>query len=151
MKTVSLSCVGKCKERFFADAAAEYGKRLAKFCRLQIDEQADVCGDAEVRRESDALIKTFRGGEYIVLCDVGGELMDSEGLSRLLDSVFLSGKSAVRFVIGGSCGVDERVRAAADKRISFGRFTYPHQLMRVMLLEQIYRAFTIGEHMPYHK
>lgn len=151
MKAVAISCVGKLKERFFADAAAEYAKRLSKFCRLTVDEIADVAGESEVRRECDGLEKTFRAGEYKILCDIGGEQPSSEELSRILDGVFLSGKSPVRFIIGGSCGVDERIKKAADKRISFGRMTYPHQLMRVILLEQVYRAFTISENMPYHK
>ncbi|MCI8458662.1 MAG: 23S rRNA (pseudouridine(1915)-N(3))-methyltransferase RlmH [Clostridia bacterium] len=151
MKAVAVSCVGKLKEKFFADAAAEYAKRLQKFCRLTVDEVPDVASADEVRRESDALQKTFRAGEYRIVCDVGGELVSSEELSRIMQAAFASGKSQVRFVVGGSAGVDDRVRAAADKRVSFGRVTYPHQLMRVILLEQVYRAFTIAEHMPYHK
>ncbi|MDE6398906.1 MAG: 23S rRNA (pseudouridine(1915)-N(3))-methyltransferase RlmH [Clostridiales bacterium] len=151
MKAVAISCVGKLKEKFFADAAAEYAKRLTKFCRLTVDEIPDCAGADEVRRECDGLQKSLRAGEYRVLCDVGGELISSEELSRLLNGAYASGKSTVRFIVGGSCGVDDRIRAAADKRISFGRVTYPHQLMRVLLLEQIYRAFTISENMPYHK
>lgn len=151
MKAVSVSCVGKCKEKFFADAVAEYAKRLQKFCKLTVDEQADYATPDAVRRESDAIEKSFRAGEYRILCDIGGDMVRSEDLAQLLDSAFLSGKSCVRFIIGGSCGVDERIRNAADKRISFGRVTYPHQLMRVILLEQIYRAFTITAGLPYHK
>lgn len=151
MKAVAISCVGKLKEKFFADAAAEYGKRLGKFCRLTVDEIPDCAGESEVRRECDGLQRSLRAGEYRILCDIGGELISSEELSRLVSNAYTAGKSTVRFIIGGSCGVDERIRAAADKRISFGRVTYPHQLMRVLLLEQIYRAFTIMENMPYHK
>ena len=104
-----------------------------------------------VRRESDAVESTFKAGEYRILTDIRGELVTSEELAALLDAAFVSGKSTVRFIIGGSRGVDDRIRASVDKRISFGRLTYPHQLMRVMLFEQIYRAFTITSGLPYHK
>lgn len=151
MKTVNVTCVGKLKEKYFADAAAEYGKRLNKFCKLEITELDDYSQSDAVKRESDAVEKTFKPGEYRILADIGGELVTSEGLSEIIENAYSSGKSTVRFIIGGSCGVDDRIRAAADKRISFGRVTYPHQLMRVILLEQIYRAFTISANMPYHK
>lgn len=151
MKSVSVTCVGKLKEKYFIDAVNEYAKRLQKFCRLTVNEVDDIAYADAVKRESDAVEKTFKPGEYRILTDVAGELMSSERLAELLERVFLSGKSNVRFIIGGSCGVDERIKRAADKRVSFGRVTYPHQLMRVILLEQIYRAFTITEGMPYHK
>ena len=150
MKGVCITCVGKLKEKFFSDAAAEYTKRLSRFCKLTVTE-VDDCADNEVKRESDAIEKTFKGGEYRILCDIGGELVSSEELSHVMDCAYLSGKQNVRFIIGGSCGVDSRIKSQADKKISFGRVTYPHQLMRVILLEQIYRAFTISEKMPYHK
>lgn len=151
MKNVYVSCVGKLKEKYWRDAAEEYKKRLSRFCRLVVDELEDYAQSNAVKKESDAIEKTFKQGEYRILCDIGGEQISSEELSEILNGVFLSGKSGVRFIIGGSSGVDERVRSAADKRISFGKVTYPHQLMRVILLEQIYRAFTISEKMPYHK
>ena len=150
MKAVSISCVGKLKEKYFADAAAEYAKRLQRFCKLTVNE-LDDCAVCEVKRESDSIEKTFKSGEYRILCDISGELVSSEGLSEILDSAYLGGKQNVRFIIGGSQGVDERIKNYADKKISFGRVTYPHQLMRVILLEQIYRAFTISAKMPYHK
>ena len=151
MKSVCVTCVGKLKEKYFSDAVAEYSKRLGKYCKLTVNEVEDVAHADEVRRESDSIEKTFRNGEYRILADVGGELVSSEELSAILENAFLSGKSSVRFIIGGSCGVDERIRKAADRRVSFGRVTYPHQLMRVILLEQIYRAFTISAGTPDHK
>ncbi len=151
MKSVFVTCVGKLKEKYFSDAVAEYSKRLGKYCKLTVSEVEDVAHADEVRRESDAIEKTFRGGEYRILADVGGELVSSEELSNIIENAYSSGKSSVRFIIGGSCGVDDRIRKAADKRVSFGRVTYPHQLMRVILLEQIYRAFTISAGTPYHK
>ena len=151
MKTVSVTCVGKLKERFFSDAIAEYSKRLNRFCKLEICELEDRAGADEVKKESDAILGSVASGEYVILTDLSGESVSSEELSTLLDKAYASGKSAVRFIIGGSRGVDDRVRGKADKVISFGRVTYPHQLMRVILLEQVYRAFTISAGMPYHK
>lgn len=151
MKNVALTCVGKMKEKYFADAAAEYVKRLGKFCKAETDERPDFASPDAVKRESDEILATFKSGEYRILCDIGGELVSSEGLAEIMERAYSGGKSTVRFIIGGSSGVDERVRAAVDKRISFGRATYPHRLMRVILLEQIYRAFTISSGLPYHK
>lgn len=151
MKTFAVTCVGKCKEQYFADAVAEYAKRLRKFCKLTVTELADCPHEDAVRRESDAVESTFKAGEYRILTDIRGELVSSEELAAVLDAAFVSGKSAVRFIIGGSRGVDDRIRGAVDKRISFGRVTYPHQLMRVLLFEQIYRACTISAGLPYHK
>lgn len=151
MKCVSLSCVGRLKEKYFADAVSEYAKRLSRFCRFTVDEVADAPDGDGVKKECDALCKTFRHGEYLILTDISGELVSSEELSGMIDGAFTAGKSSVRFVIGGSHGVDERIRKAVDRRVSFGRVTYPHQLMRVIVSEQIYRAFTISEGLPYHK
>lgn len=151
MKTVCVSCVGKLKEKFFSEAAAEYAKRLSRFCKLDICELDDKAGEGEIKKESDEILSSLKENEYVVLTDLKGESVSSEELSTLLDKAYSSGKSTVRFIIGGSCGVDDRVRKRADKVISFGRATYPHQLMRVILLEQIYRAFTISAGMPYHK
>lgn len=151
MKNIAVTCVGKVKEKYFVDAAAEYAKRLTKLCKLTVNECEDVPHADNVRRESDAIEKTFRPGEYRILCDIGGDLVSSEELSRLLEQAFSSGRSTVRFVIGGSNGVDDRIRKSVDKRISFGRVTYPHQLMRVILLEQIYRSLGIAAGLPYHK
>ena len=151
MKRVYITCVGKLKEKFFADAVAEYLKRLDRFCDVVINECDDHASPDAVKRECDAIERTFRDGEFRVLCDIGGDLVTSEQLSELIGNAFASAKSSVRFIIGGSRGVDERIRRAADRRISFGRATYPHQLMRVILAEQIYRAFTIESGMPYHK
>ena len=151
MKTVCLSCVGKLKEKFFADAVGEYSKRLSRFCKLDICELEDRAGADEIKKESDAILGSISAGEYVVLTDLRGESVSSEDLSSILDKAYSMGKSTVRFIIGGSNGVDDRVRRRADKVISFGKATYPHQLMRVILLEQIYRAFTISAGMPYHK
>jgi 23S rRNA (pseudouridine1915-N3)-methyltransferase len=147
MKKVNIIAVGGLKDGFYISAAAEYVKRLSRFCELRITELDEFAED-EGGRESDAVLSALKGKRFWLL-DIEGTQSTSEGFAELLDKAFLTGE--VTFVIGGSRGVNARVRAAADKKISFGRFTYPHRLMRVMLLEQLYRAFTIIAGLPYHK
>lgn len=144
MKKLKLVVVGKLKEPFFVDACNEYLKRLSRFVKAEICELKD----RGISAESDDILSAV-GGE-VALADLSGEMMTSEGFSEYICGAFVR-HDVVSFVIGGSCGVDERVKARADKRICFGKMTYPHMLMRVIALEQIYRAFTIKEGMPYHK
>lgn len=148
MKKVTVIAVGKLKKEF-RDAADEYAKRLSRFCDFSLTEIADSSLPDAVRRESAEILKRADG--YKILCDVGGEQMSSEKFAAFIERRFTEGAANITFIIGGSEGVSSEVRAAADKRISFGAFTYPHQLMRVILLEQIYRAFTITAGLPYHK
>ena len=136
MKRVNIICEGKLKEKHFFDAFAEYAKRLSRFCDLRVI-------------ETTTMVPYLNRGLTVVL-DVGGALMTSEELSKTLDKAYITA-SEVNFFIGGSTGLCETVKAAADITISFGRFTYPHQLMRVMLAEQIYRAFCITAGVKYHK
>ncbi len=147
MKKVNILCVGKIKEKYFTDAIAEYAKRLTRYCEFNIIELADEVSD-EVRRESDAILKKMRG--YTVLMDISGKAVSSTDVASILDRAYVSSPE-VTFIIGGSQGVDDRVRARADERISFGKVTYPHQLMRVITAEQIYRGFNILAGTPYHK
>lgn len=146
MKKIKLVVVGKLKERFYADACNEYLKRLSRFADVSVVEIKDRADD--VAAESSDVLAALSG--YVVLFDIHGESPTSEQFSSLVCSS-LERFDALTFVIGGSCGVDERVKNRADKRISFGSVTYPHMLMRVIALEQIYRAFTIKEGLPYHK
>lgn len=148
MKKVKLVVVGKLKEKYFVDACAEYLKRLQRFVSVTVVELKDRDCVDEVAKESDDILASLSG--KVFLTDIGGETVSSEQLSVLIKNAFLQ-SDTITFVIGGSRGVDDRVRAASDKRISFGRMTFPHMLMRVMTLEQIYRAFTIAEGLPYHK
>lgn len=148
MKKVNLVCVGKIKEKFLADGIAEYAKRLTRFCDFTITELADIAGEREVKCESDAILGKLRG--FVIACDVGGKTLSSPELSAVMENAYLS-YPEITFVIGGSAGFDARVRAAANLRLSFGRVTFPHQLMRLMLTEQIYRAFNIAAGTPYHK
>lgn len=146
MKKIRLVAVGKLKEAFYASACAEYIKRLSRFAEISVVEIKDRADG--ITAESTDVLAALKG--YTVLADIGGESMSSEEFSAFLSDA-LTKNDIVTFVIGGSCGVDDRVKKRADKRLSFGKMTYPHMLMRVIALEQIYRAFTISEGMPYHK
>ena len=150
MKKINIVCVGKIKEKFISDGIAEYLKRTSRFAAVSVVELPDHATDkAEcVRKESDEILPKLKG--YVVALDIGGTQKSSEEIALTLDRAFVTSPE-VTFVIGGSCGYDDRVRAKADERLSFGRATFPHQLMRLMLCEQIYRAFTITAGMPYHK
>ncbi|MBR2967766.1 MAG: 23S rRNA (pseudouridine(1915)-N(3))-methyltransferase RlmH [Clostridia bacterium] len=146
MKKIKLVVVGKLKEKFFASACDEYLKRLSRFADVSVCELKDRVDGIAI--ESSDILDNIKG--YTFLCDIGGETLSSEQFSAQLGSA-MQESDVVTFVIGGSCGVDQRVKSKANKKISFGKMTYPHMLMRVILLEQIYRAFTIKEGLPYHK
>lgn len=148
MKKVNVVCVGKIKEKFFAGGIEEYKKRVSRFAELNFIEIKDFPTPDEIKRECDLILPKLHG--YVILLDIGGKTLSSEELAEHMERAYLT-QPVVTFVIGGSEGVDERVRLRADLRLSFGRVTFPHQLMRLMLSEQIYRAFTITEGLPYHK
>ena len=160
MQSVTVLCVGKLKEKFFADACAEYQKRLGRYCKLMIVELpehrlGDAPSDAEVaaalEREADAILEKLpRGGAVIALC-VEGQAMSSERLAETMARCADRGVSQLTFLIGGSFGMAERVKRSADVRLSMSPMTFPHHLARVMLLEQIYRAYQIQSGTKYHK
>ena len=149
--------VGKLKERFWSDACAEYLKRLQPYAKTQVVEVPDVDptkagGErAAVEREGASILKALPERAHVVLLAIEGTQRTSEGLSARLDDLALSGTSEVVFVIGGSCGVSDGVRARANETLSFGKITLPHNLARVVLLEQLYRACKISRNEPYHK
>lgn len=153
MLKVNIVCVGTIKEKFFTDAISEYSKRLSKFCKLQIVEVAEESKEQSIEKkieiESERLKNACRG--FIILLDRCKQEVSSEELSNMLDTLKSAGTSEVSFVIGGSNGVSEEFKRQANKCVSFGKITFPHQLFRVVLLEQIYRAFTISASLPYHK
>ncbi|MDO4292034.1 MAG: 23S rRNA (pseudouridine(1915)-N(3))-methyltransferase RlmH [Eubacteriales bacterium] len=157
---VRILAVGKVKEAFFREAAAEYQKRLGRYCRLEIVEVADERTDenaspaqveAVLEREGSRLLSQIRDGEYVVALAIGGKRLDSPGLAEKIRLLGLSGRSSVSFVIGGSWGLSKSVLSRADFSLSFSDMTFPHQLMRVILLEQVYRSFRIICGEPYHK
>ena len=150
--------VGKLKERFWTDACAEYSKRLQPYGKTQVIEVLDAdpakCGGeaGALAKEGAAVLRALDSANaYTVLLDIGGIQRSSEGFSKRLDALALQGINHVAFVIGGSCGVSADVRARANETLSFGPITLPHNLARVVLLEQLYRACKISRGEPYHK
>lgn len=142
--------VGKLKERFWADACAEYTKRLRPYAPTQVVEVPDN----GIAREEESILRALAGKSaqtHVVLLAIDGTERSSESLSAHLDDLALHGTSEVAFVIGGSNGVTDAVRARADETLSFGPITLPHNLARVVLLEQLYRAQKISRGEPYHK
>lgn len=145
MKKIKLVCVGKLNKPFCRDGCDEYLKRLKSVYDVTT---AEIPEQPTVKKECDEILK--RISDCTVLMDVGGEELSSESFAAMLRS-YHERRDEITFVIGGASGVDERVRDAADRRISFGRVTYPHQIARLLLCEQLYRASTIIKGMPYHK
>lgn len=159
MQRITVLCVGKLKEKFYADAAAEYGKRLSRYCKLEIVELPETRlpedpSPAEIKKalasEAAAIRQKLEGGAVVAMC-IEGQTCSSEALSKKLAAFALEGKSRVTFLIGGSFGLDESLKKQADWRLSMSPMTFPHHLARVMLLEQIYRACQIAEGTRYHK
>lgn len=147
---ISIICVGKLKEKYWQDAAAEYLKRLSRFAKVEIIELSESKTD-DIGEESAAIISHIPKASFVVALDVLGKSLSSEGLADLISEKAVSGISHISFIIGGSNGFNDEVRKTADLRLSFSSFTFPHQLMRVILLEQIYRAFKINAGEKYHK
>ena len=160
MLNVTLICVGKLKEKFYVEAAGEYQKRLRGCCKLEVVELPEerlpqdpspAQIQAALDKEAGAILaKLPKGGKAVALC-VEGRGMSSPALAQTLDSWMVGGASDVAFVVGGSYGLSPRVKDRADMRLSMSEMTFPHHLARVMLLEQIYRAFQIQNGTGYHK
>ena len=159
MKITILS-VGKSKEKYWNDAIAEYVKRLSRYCKLELVEVADEKtpdGASEKleeqikRKEGQRVLNKIPADAYVLALAIEGKMPDSVGLSRKLERLGIEGKSHLVFVIGGSLGLAKEVLDRADEKISFSAMTFPHQLMRVILLEQIYRSYRIMNGEPYHK
>ena len=154
---IDVVAVGKLKERFWKDACAEYLKRLGPYARVNVREIADAdprrAGGTEAARtrEGEAICAALSERAHVVLLAIEGKELTSIGISQRIDELALAGESELAFVIGGSDGVSAEVRDRADELLSFGRITLPHNLARVVLLEQLYRAFKISRNEPYHK
>lgn len=157
---ITILCVGQIKEKYFRDAIAEYQKRLSRYCKLQMIEVADEktkenASEAENdlirKKEGERLLKHIKDSDYCITLEINGKMLTSEGLSKEIDRLGLAGKSSLVFVIGGSIGLDTAVLKRSDYALSFSKMTFPHQLMRVILLEQIYRSYRIMRGEPYHK
>lgn len=157
---ITILCVGKIKEKFYRDAIAEYEKRLSRYCKLEIIEVPDEKtpdGASEVveqqikEKEAERMEKYLRDGAFICALAIDGKQLDSVELSEKIERLGTSGTSHIIFLIGGSLGMSEKLLKKADMKLSFSKMTFPHQLMRVILLEQIYRAYRIMNGEPYHK
>ncbi|MCI9412575.1 MAG: 23S rRNA (pseudouridine(1915)-N(3))-methyltransferase RlmH [Eubacterium sp.] len=157
---IRILCVGKIKEKFMREALGEYSKRLSRYIKLEIIEVVDEKTpdsasekeENQIRdKEAERLLKQIRQEDYVIALAIDGKMYDSVAFSRKLDRFGMLGRGSVVFVIGGSLGLGEQVLERADESISFSKMTFPHQLMRVILLEQIYRGYRILRNEPYHK
>ncbi len=157
---ITILCVGKIKESFYREAIGEYAKRLSRYCKLEIVEvtdektpdKASAALEEQIKeREADRLLARMEEGAYVCTLEIQGRRYTSEGFAELINRTGLGGQSHIIFVIGGSLGLHEKVRKRSCQTVSFSDMTFPHQLMRVILCEQIYRAYRIISGEPYHK
>ncbi len=157
---IRIICVGKIKENFYTQAIDEYSKRLSRYCKLETVELADektpdnASDTQNIRikeKEGKKILSVIQEDDYVCALAIQGKMLDSVELSEYIDRLGIDGHSSIAFVIGGSLGLSEEVLARADMKLSFSKMTFPHQLMRVILLEQIYRSYRIMKNEPYHK
>ena len=157
---ISVIAVGKIKEKYLKDAITEYSKRLSRYCKLEIIEvadektpdQASAAEDEAIRaKEGERILKYIRDDMYVITLEIGGKMLSSEEFAGKIESLGVQGKSSIAFVIGGSIGLGKEVLNRSDFALSFSKMTFPHQLMRVVLLEQVYRGYRIMNGQPYHK
>ncbi len=157
---ITVLTVGKIKEKYFTDAVQEYSKRLGRYCKLEIIETADEkTPDGASERESclirikegERLKKYIKNDAYVIALAVNGKQISSEGFAEKINKLGINRTSHIIFIIGGSTGLDSSILETADEKLSFSIMTFPHQMMRVILLEQIYRAYRIINGEPYHK
>ena len=160
MSTISIICVGRIKEKYWNDAIAEYSKRLSRYCKLNIIEVADektpdnapaAIEEKKKKKEGERILQNIDPGAYVCALAINGKKYSSESFSEYIGNLGVQGVSHIQFVIGGSLGLSSEVLSRADSKISFSDMTFPHQMMRVILLEQIYRAYRIMRGEPYHK
>ncbi|MBZ4683249.1 MAG: rRNA (pseudouridine1915-N3)-methyltransferase [Fusobacteriaceae bacterium] len=156
MIEVNLICVGKIKEKYINQGIDEFTKRLKPFCNFKIIELKERGNDSNredsIKKECSDIEKTLEKLKgYTVLLDISGEIISSEKMSKKIETLTVNGISRINFIIGGSYGVDDNIRAISDYRLSFSKMTFPHQLMRLLFLEQLYRWFSITNNIKYHK
>ena len=157
---IRILSVGKIKEKYLRDGIEEYAKRLSRYAKISFisvadektpDHAADKVNQQITGLEGDRLLEKIRDTDYVIALAIEGEMMDSVSLAGFIEGLGIHGKSSIVFVIGGSLGLSSRVLKRADRKISFSALTFPHQLMQLVLLEQIYRCFRIINREPYHK
>lgn len=160
MLQVKVIAVGKIREKFLIDGIKEYTKRLSAYVRLDMLEISDepcperlsTADEERVKqKEGERILKAIGSQDFVILLDLMGKEFSSRGLSEYMDQLAVNGQSSIAFIIGGSLGIADTVRQRADYRWSFSQLTFPHPLIRLMLLEQIYRAMKISKGEPYHK
>lgn len=147
---IKILCIGKLKEKYWKDAAIEYSKRMSRYAKLTIQELKESRSD-DVAEEGNSILSKIKLDEYVITLEIEGEEMSSPKLARTIEALALRGKSNLCFIIGGSEGLSEAVIKRSDLSLSFSKMTFPHQMMRVILLEQIYRSFKIIRGEEYHK
>jgi 23S rRNA (pseudouridine1915-N3)-methyltransferase len=157
---VQVICIGKLKEKYWTEAVSEYAKRLSKYCDLEItelketklvDKASKAQEEAVIEEEGRTILKHVKDSSYVISLEIQGKSLSSEELSQKFEALSLDGNSHLTFIIGGSLGLSKDVSRRADFKLSFSKMTFPHQMMRVILLEQIYRAFKIIKNEAYHK
>lgn len=157
---IDIICVGKLKEKYWTLAVQEYAKRLSKYCKLEIIEVPDEKAPENLslkqeiqikEKEGEAILKKLKDDTYVIALAIEGKTYTSTELASHLENLSIQGKSHIAFIIGGSLGLGDEVLKRADEKLSFSPMTFPHQLVRVIILEQIYRSFRIIKGEPYHK
>lgn len=161
MIRINIICIGKIKEKYFTDAIAEYAKRLSAFCKFSITElneeklRSNTPNLSQIQEVIDAegkrILQKLGISDFVIAMCIEGKQMSSEELSKVIDNASLTGKSTVDFIIGGSYGLSDEVKNKANLKLSMSRMTFPHQMARMILSEQIYRAFEISSNGKYHK
>ena len=159
MLNINIVCVGKIKENYLKDAISEYSKRLSRFCNLNIIELQDEklpekLNDSVINevknKECNKILQAIKKDSYIICLDLKGKEFSSEEFSKKIENIALNFNSSITFIIGGTLGLNEEILSLASKKISFSKMTFPHQLIRVFLLEQLFRAFKISNNETYH-
>ena len=159
MLNINIVCVGKIKENYLKDAISEYSKRLSKFCNLNIIELSDEklpskLNDSIINeiknKECTKMIQAIKKDSYIICLDLKGKQFSSEEFSEKIDNIALNFNSSITFVIGGTLGLNEEILSLSSEKICFSKMTFPHQLIRIFLLEQLFRAFKISNNETYH-
>lgn len=157
---ITLITVGMIKEKYLKDAIAEYSKRLSRYCKLEIvevadektpDNASDTVEDAIRDKEGERILKYIKEDAYVITLEIAGKMLTSEEMAEKIEKLGVQGTSHIIFIIGGSIGLGREILKRSDYALSFSKMTFPHQLMRVILLEQIYRSYRIMNHEPYHK
>lgn len=157
---ITILCVGKIKEKYFVMGIEEYKKRLGRYCKLDIIEvpdektpdSASAAEELQIKkREGEKILRHVKDESYVIALAIEGQMLTSTELASMVDRIGIGGTSHIVFIIGGSLGLDEDILKRANYKLSFSKMTFPHQMMRMILLEQIYRAYRINTNQPYHK